>query len=332
MESSIITLGTAGGPRVWTPADGAEPRCGIATAVVVGDRWYLVDCGQSVYRQIMKAGLNINNLGGIFITHLHSDHTIDLVNVLALSFPNFTRPLPQVPVYGPGNRRALPPVSPRATENVEPVFADDPTPGMKQIVDYTLRSHATDINDRVLDNLRPNPLEIWRGVDIELPEDCGFDANDNPHPDMAPFVIHEDDWVTVTATLVVHPPIAPSFAFRFDTRDGKSVVISGDTRHSENLTRLAECSDVLLHEAIDVDWIYRFNDVNTEMGRAAIDHHKKSHTLPEDAGRVAADASVGTLALHHLVPGTSPNQVWERATSTYSGKLLIPNDMDIIPL
>ena len=41
----IVTLGTSGGPRWWAPADSGE-RTGIATAVVVGQSFYLVDFGQ----------------------------------------------------------------------------------------------------------------------------------------------------------------------------------------------------------------------------------------------------------------------------------------------
>lgn len=327
----VVTLGTAGGPRVWLPHDEREPRCGIATAIVVGDQWYLVDCGMGVYRQIRKAGLDVTKLAGIFITHLHSDHIVDLNNILTLAFPDFEKQMRQIPIYGPGDRGKVPPTSPRATGEVQPVFPDNPTPGTQALVDLTLRASATDINDRVLDSMRPDPREIWRPVDIQLPEDLGFDANDNPYPDTPGFVIHEDDRVKVTATLVIHPPIAPAFAFRFDT-DHRSVTISGDTRYSPNLRTLAENTDVLLHEAIDFEWVHSFNDASTVPGQAVIDHHHKSHSSPEDAGRIADEAGVKTLALHHLVPGNAKRAVWEVAETAFGGQLLVPDDGDTIPL
>lgn len=327
----VITLGTAGGPRVWTTKNGAEPRCGIATAIVVGDHWYLVDCGMGVYRQIRKAGLDITKLAGIFITHLHSDHIVDLNTILTLAFPDFEKQIREIPVYGPGDRGMLPPVSPQAEGEVLPVFPDNPTPGTTDLVELTLRASATDLNDRVLDSLRPDPRDIWRPVDIRVPVDSGFHPNDNPYPDMNGFVIHEDDHVRVTATLVMHPPIAPAFAFRFDL-DNRSVTISGDTRYSPNLRTLAENTDLLLHEAIDFGWVHSFNDANTVPGRAVIDHHKKSHSSPEDAGRIAAEAGAKTLAIHHLVPGNADRSVWEPATTTFRGDVLIPDDNDIIEL
>lgn len=330
-QPHVITLGTAGGPRVWTPQDGAEPRCGIATAIVVGDRWYLVDCGQGVYRQIWKAGLDMKKLAGIFITHLHSDHVVDLTNILVLAFPEYAKLGIQVPIYGPGDRGFLPPVNKQAVGPVDPVFPDNPTPGTVDFVDLVLRAHATDLNDRVLDSLRPSPLDIWCPEDITLPSDIGFHPNDNPYPDMVPFVVHEDDAVKVTATLVVHPPIAPAFAFRFDTEAG-SVTISGDTRFSDNLRVLSENTDLLLHEAIDFDWVHRFNDDRTETGRAVIEHHKKSHSSPEDAAVIAEESGAKQLALHHLVPGTAPAEVWEAASNKFSGKLYIPGDNERLSL
>ena len=69
-------------------------------------------------------------------------------------------------------------------------------------------------------------------------------------------LVHEDENVRVTAILVEHPPVAPAFAFRFDTAEG-SVTISGDTAPTQNLVRLARDTDLLMHEAIDFDWVRR---------------------------------------------------------------------------
>ncbi|MEN0136337.1 MAG: hypothetical protein AAGC80_14385, partial [Rhodococcus sp. (in: high G+C Gram-positive bacteria)] len=65
-------------------------------------------------------------------------------------------------------------------------------------------------------------------------------APENPTPGIAR--------VEVSAVLVPHGPIFPSFAFRFDTAHG-SVTFSGDTTYGHNLVRPAEGSDVLVHEA-----------------------------------------------------------------------------------
>jgi ribonuclease BN (tRNA processing enzyme) len=67
-RTRLVLLGTAGGP---TPkAKSAAP----SQAIVVGDRMYLVDCGDGVARQLALAMLPIRQLRAVFLTHLHSDH------------------------------------------------------------------------------------------------------------------------------------------------------------------------------------------------------------------------------------------------------------------
>jgi ribonuclease BN (tRNA processing enzyme) len=321
----VITLGTAGGPRVW-----GGQRAGISTAIVVDDSFYLVDVGHSSTRQIERAGLSIRDLRGIFITHMHSDHLIDLA---ALSiFGIFDREgLPPVPIFGPGDRGMLPPVSKRAVEPPQPVFADDPTPGVTGAFRHLMAAYATDLNDRILDALRPSPFDCFAPHDIVLPPDIGYDANTASCPDMAPFLVFEDRDVRVTATLVEHPPIAPAFAFRFDAEPG-SVTISGDTAPTSNLERLAAGSDLLLHEAIDFGWVHRRYPGSDPLSVASVDHHRHSHSAPQDVARLAARAGVGALALHHLVPGNASPEAWQISPSDYAGPVLVPDDLQSIPI
>lgn len=74
-KTQIVLLGTG------TP--NAEPdRCGTAIAIVVNDTPYLIDCGPGVVRRASAAyqrgvqALRPENLKHLFITHLHSDHTV----------------------------------------------------------------------------------------------------------------------------------------------------------------------------------------------------------------------------------------------------------------
>ncbi len=78
--SRLVLLGTAGGP---TPkANRAAP----AQAIIVGDAVYVIDCGDGVARQMVLAGLPLSAIRGVFITHLHSDHTAGFGNLLLLGW------------------------------------------------------------------------------------------------------------------------------------------------------------------------------------------------------------------------------------------------------
>ncbi|HEY2344694.1 MAG TPA: MBL fold metallo-hydrolase [Xanthomonadaceae bacterium] len=68
-DTTVVMLGT-GMPR-------PDPECfGPATAVVCDGRTFLFDAGAGVMRRMAAAGLSIRGPEAVFITHLHSDHTL----------------------------------------------------------------------------------------------------------------------------------------------------------------------------------------------------------------------------------------------------------------
>jgi ribonuclease BN (tRNA processing enzyme) len=79
-EARLVLLGTAGGP---TPK---KTRAAPAKALQVGDRIYLVDCGNGVGRQMALAGLPLPALRNVFVTHHHSDHAADLTTLPVLAW------------------------------------------------------------------------------------------------------------------------------------------------------------------------------------------------------------------------------------------------------
>ena len=79
-HARLILLGTAGGP---TPK---RTRAGSSQAIVIGDRTYVIDCGDGVARQMVLAGIPLSSLRHVFITHHHSDHTADYGNLLLLAW------------------------------------------------------------------------------------------------------------------------------------------------------------------------------------------------------------------------------------------------------
>ena len=67
--------------------------------------------------------------------------------------------------------------------------------------------------------------------------------------DISEGVVFEKGGVKITAFEVDHKPIKPAFGYRVDY-GGRSVVLSGDTRVSQNLIRHAQGVDVLVHEVV----------------------------------------------------------------------------------
>ena len=151
----------------------------------------------------------------------------------------------------------------------------------------------------------------------------------HPHDFSKGGIVMRDDNVTVRSALVDHPPVTPAFAYRFDSPD-RSIVISGDTRRSEALIRLAQGADVLVHEALYPSAVDRLVAPlpNAETLKKSILSH---HTPVEDVGRVAEAAGVKTLVLSHFVPAEDAaisEQMWiDRARSTFNGTVIAGRDL-----
>ncbi len=90
----VILLGTKGGPRV-----GESGRHNPSTLVLINDVPYVIDCGYGTSRQLLAAGVSLNRLRYIFITHHHSDHNLEYGT---LFYNSWITGLPaRVDAYGP---------------------------------------------------------------------------------------------------------------------------------------------------------------------------------------------------------------------------------------
>src|SRR3546814_13490765 len=95
--------------------------------------------------------------------------------------------------------------------------------------------------------------------------------------------------LTVRAVAVDHPPVDLALAYRFDFPD-RSIVFSGDTRASDNLTALAAGADILVHEAIHLLGIERQAREQVAGGlelapAAFVQHIVRAHTQSTDRRR-----------------------------------------------
>jgi ribonuclease Z len=81
-------------------------RAGPATLVRTGAGDLLFDCGRGVLMRAAAAGSAAGALRGLFLTHLHSDHTTDLNDVMTSRWITSFQPHP-LPVYGPVGTASL---------------------------------------------------------------------------------------------------------------------------------------------------------------------------------------------------------------------------------
>ncbi len=111
-DSAVLVLLGTGMPRPNTEASGP------ATAVVVGNRLFLFDAGPGVMRQLSAAGLSIQGPTALFITHLHSDHTLGLPDLILTSWV-MGRKAPMA-AFGPHGLRAM-------TDHITAAWSEDIT-------------------------------------------------------------------------------------------------------------------------------------------------------------------------------------------------------------
>jgi ribonuclease Z len=81
-------------------------RAGPSTLVRTGAGDLLFDCGRGVLMRTAAAGAAAGTLRGLFLTHLHSDHTTDLNDIFTSKWITSFQPQP-LPVYGPVGTASL---------------------------------------------------------------------------------------------------------------------------------------------------------------------------------------------------------------------------------
>ena len=141
-ESATVVLVGTGFPRPDPAASGP------ATAVVVGQRVFLFDAGPGIQRALATAKLPINGVTALFVTHLHSDHTLGLPDLILDSWVMGRRT--PLAAYGP--------------------------PGLASMTSHILAAWAEDLRVRTsgLERLRPiTPQVRVHEIDAGVVYDSG---------------------------------------------------------------------------------------------------------------------------------------------------------------
>ncbi|MGI9509891.1 MAG: MBL fold metallo-hydrolase [Geminicoccaceae bacterium] len=151
---SITLLGTKGGPAIRQ--GGAMPP---ASLLQLAGKAVIVDCGIGVARSAVHAGVSLLDIDAIFITHLHSDHVLELGPLLYTAWTTGLKR--KIKVFGPD--------------------------GIQNYWDNFLRSMSFDSAIRIEDEGRPPLVELVEVItfsegDVASPGDIAVTALRVDHP------------------------------------------------------------------------------------------------------------------------------------------------------
>jgi ribonuclease Z len=270
------------------PLPSAE-RAKACVAIFAGGKFYIVDSGPESTENLVVWGIPLSSIGGVLLTHFHSDHIGDL-GELNLQTWAAGRPSP-LAVYG--------------------------GPGVDRVVDGFNLAYRADQGYRTGHHgERVMPSATWpmvaHPVDLNGPPTAAKDRT---------ALVLDDGSLKITAIEVDHTPITPAYAYRFDYK-GRSVVISGDLKFHKPLATAARGADVLVSEAIAPSMTRALGAGARDGGkeRAATIMHdiEDYHITPEQAAQIANEAQVKLLAFYHLLPapdGFVPKRLFSQGIS-----------------
>jgi ribonuclease Z len=279
-----------------------SPRRGLPAILVRrgGDR-LLFDCGEGTQRQLMRS-VGLADVACVFITHFHADHWLGLPGMLK-SFALREREQP-LTVCGPkglrqmmDNTRFIYGRLPYALSVVELEPAES-VPFDGYVVAAVPVSHRqnTAYGYAIVEDSRPGHL------DAKLAEQLGV----MPGPDFGRLARGE-----TVAGVAPEQVMGP-------TREGRKIVISGDTSPCEALAIVAHEADLLVHEAT-------FAEEELERAR------QTGHSTARQAAQLACDANAKLLALTHISSRYPGGDLREEARSVFSATEA-PRDFDTIDI
>lgn len=255
----VFTVGTA--------APIPTTRAQSCTAIFVNGRFFIFDMGDGAVSELENLNLPIQDISAVFLTHLHSDHFIDLPYLVNRSW-QMGRDKP-LPVYGPIGTQEI-------------MTATDALLRIEN--QYRVDHHGNDV------------------MDFEV---AGTQTTEVPMLKNESKIVYNQDGIVISAFDVGHEPVSPDFGYSISYK-GKKVVLSGDTNKNQNVVKNAVNADLLIHEAMLFDLINQLGDINKELGQdrnaKILNDITDYHTSHIQAAEVAAEANVKHLVLNHLAP------------------------------
>lgn len=297
MDLSVTFLGTGG-------AVPSALRNTASVLVARGGERLLIDCGEGTQRQ-MQASTGLVQVDEIYLTHFHADHILGLPGLLkTYDLTERERPLT---IYGPRGLvdlfRTLHRIVGRLDFKLELVELQ---PGDSMALDGAdLRAFPVEHSVRALgyalvEDGRPGRFDPEAAKRLGVEEGPAFAALQRGE--------------TVAGSL---GPVQPDDVMG-QAREGRKVVVTGDTAPCRATVEAARGADVLVHDA---------SFAEEEAQRAA----DTGHSTVGQAAAVARQADVKMLALVHISSRYHVGKVVEEAREVFR-PAVAPRDFDVIEL
>jgi ribonuclease Z len=295
MDLEVTFLGTG--------ASAPSARRSTAAVLVArgGDR-LLFDCGEGTQRQMQKS-LGLTQVDEIYLTHFHADHMMGLPGLLK-TYDLTDREVP-LRVFGPPGLKelftVLRPLIGRLRYRLE---LEELKPGERVDHDeYTVESYEAAHNVRasgwaLIEDERPGRFDLEAAKAAGVPEGPAFARLQRGE-------VVEGTNGTVTPDQVMG-----------ESRQGRIVVVTGDTAPSPATVAAAADAELLIHDA---------SFAEEDAQRAA----ETGHSTLGQAAAVAAEAHVKLLALVHISARYHVGKVLEEAREVFPD-CVAPRDFDQI--
>jgi ribonuclease Z len=297
MDLEVTFLGTG--------ASAPSARRSTAAVLVArgGDR-LLFDCGEGTQRQMQKS-LGLTQVDEIYLTHYHADHMLGLPGLLK-TYDLTDREAP-LRVFGPpGLRELFTILRPLIGRLRYPLELEELRPGERvEREDYVVESFEAAHNVRasgwaLVEDNRPGRFDPAAAKALGVREG----------PDFARLQRGEEvegSKGTVTPDQVMG-----------ESRDGRIIVVTGDTAPSPQTVAAAADADLLIHDA---------SFMEEDAQRAA----ETGHSTVGQAAAVAVEAHVKLLALVHISARYHVGKVLEEAREVCAN-CVAPRDFDQIAI
>lgn len=294
LDLRLVFLGTAGA----TPTvDRGSP----GMVLVRGGERILFDCGEGTQRQLMRS-VGLARINTILLTHMHGDHYLGLPGLLK-TYSLLGREEPLL-LMGPSGLY-------ETMRDAERLIGKPRFPFMVEEVREGSVLDAAGYALKTAPTAHGIPGLAWCIEEVERPgcfhPDKALELGVTPGPDFGLLQRGESvlgrDGREVKTEDVMDPP-----------RPGRKIVVTGDTRPTEEITDFARGASVLVHDST--------------FGMSEFDRALETgHSTAQEAAEVAKAAGVNTLVLTHVSSRHSWRELRDEARAVFA-KSFLPRDLD----